>query len=506
MSIESSVVSISWIPSSAVTGLTSLARDAGVAHYDTPPPGVLADLEALRIADGFRFANDLRAWIEVDDGRIVGWGLTFAAVPLPDLQPEPTVSETSVRFVQTTGGRTGLAAPRRVNRPVRPVRGPTGLDHPGPHHLGRRLVLLRGRRRQSVPPALGLRPRQGLGRQVGPDRLRRLVLRKAFGSHSPWGDEQSPVIVTAVESELERQLSTIILGGGRRPENRGVKAGRTLVEQGAPGDELFVLLDGVLKVEVDGEVVAELGPGAILRERAILEAENPNLVGGDLGGGSNALAQQLLFRPVTGWFRYSTPVKPLYLCSASAHPGGGMHGMVGRNCARRVLADILLFAVTAQVISERLAPAMPRLAWYGKLVAWVGLFAGYAINAYGLVEWAMTDSTLSRPEMVRLMDTLQGVALPAVYQPGILTPLGFLALGIGLWRSHVVPTWTGAAFVFAAVTFPMGQIAGIFPVQVVCAALFLAGGIGLLSTVRSADARRGATEPATTSTPMTFVH
>ncbi len=59
---------------------------------------------------------------------------------------------------------------------------------------------------------------------------------------------------------------------------------------------------------------------------------------------------------------------------------------------------------------------------------------------------------------------------------------------------------------FAAVTFPMGQIAGIFPVQVVCAALFLAGGIGLLSTVRSADARRGATEPATTSTPMTFVH
>ncbi len=95
------MVSISWIPSSAVTGLTSLARDAGVAHYDTPPPGVLADLEALRIADGFRFANDLRAWIEVDDGRIVGWGhqghghigsttlrlgsrnLTFAAVPLP---------------------------------------------------------------------------------------------------------------------------------------------------------------------------------------------------------------------------------------------------------------------------------------------------------------------------------------------------------------------------------------------------------------------------------------
>ncbi|HEX2063006.1 MAG TPA: hypothetical protein VHE80_01155, partial [Acidimicrobiales bacterium] len=70
-----------------------------------------------------------------------------------------------------------------------------------------------------------------------------------------------------------------------------------------------------------------------------LEAANPNLVGGDLGGGSSALDQQLVFRPVPGWFRYATPLKGLYLCSASAHPGGGVHGMVGRNCARRVLRD-----------------------------------------------------------------------------------------------------------------------------------------------------------------------
>jgi phytoene dehydrogenase-like protein len=73
-----------------------------------------------------------------------------------------------------------------------------------------------------------------------------------------------------------------------------------------------------------------------------LEAENPNLVGGDLGGGSMALDQQAVLRPVPGWFRYATPVKGLYLCSASAHPGGGVHGMVGRNCARRVLADARL--------------------------------------------------------------------------------------------------------------------------------------------------------------------
>jgi phytoene dehydrogenase-like protein len=67
------------------------------------------------------------------------------------------------------------------------------------------------------------------------------------------------------------------------------------------------------------------------------EARNPNLVGGDLGGGTMSLQQQLVFRPVRGWFRYATPVKGLYLCSASAHPGGGVHGMAGRNAAQRIL-------------------------------------------------------------------------------------------------------------------------------------------------------------------------
>ena len=82
--------------------------------------------------------------------------------------------------------------------------------------------------------------------------------------------------------------------------------------------------------------------GTAVRTPPDLEGENPNLVGGDVGGGSTAIDQQLVFRPVPGWFRYRTPVKGLYLCSASAHPGGGVHGMVGRNCARRVLADARL--------------------------------------------------------------------------------------------------------------------------------------------------------------------
>jgi phytoene dehydrogenase-like protein len=79
--------------------------------------------------------------------------------------------------------------------------------------------------------------------------------------------------------------------------------------------------------------------GSSVRAPNDFETENPNLVGGDLGAGSSALDQQLVFRPVPGWFRHRTPVRGLYLCSASTHPGGAVHGMAGRNCARRVLAD-----------------------------------------------------------------------------------------------------------------------------------------------------------------------
>jgi phytoene dehydrogenase-like protein len=79
--------------------------------------------------------------------------------------------------------------------------------------------------------------------------------------------------------------------------------------------------------------------GLHVRTPTELAAENPNLVGGDLGAGSGSIDQQLVFRPVPGWFRYATPVRGLYLCSASTHPGGGVHGMVGRNCSARVLSD-----------------------------------------------------------------------------------------------------------------------------------------------------------------------
>jgi phytoene dehydrogenase-like protein len=71
-------------------------------------------------------------------------------------------------------------------------------------------------------------------------------------------------------------------------------------------------------------------------DSAGLERHNPNLVGGDISGGANMLSQ-LLARPVPGLNPYRTPVKHLYLCSASTPPGGGIHGMCGYWAARAAI-------------------------------------------------------------------------------------------------------------------------------------------------------------------------
>ncbi len=69
---------------------------------------------------------------------------------------------------------------------------------------------------------------------------------------------------------------------------------------------------------------------------ADLERRNPNLVGGDIGGGSNEL-RQLVARPVLRAVPYATPLAGVYLCSASTPPGGGVHGMCGYLAARAAL-------------------------------------------------------------------------------------------------------------------------------------------------------------------------
>ena len=91
--------------------------------------------------------------------------------------------------------------------------------------------------------------------------------------------------------------------------------------------------------------IEEYAPGfgdRVLARRLLgpreMQERDENLVGGALNGGTASLQQQLVFRPVPGLGRAETPVPGLYLGSASAHPGGGVHGACGSNAARAALA------------------------------------------------------------------------------------------------------------------------------------------------------------------------
>lgn len=70
-----------------------------------------------------------------------------------------------------------------------------------------------------------------------------------------------------------------------------------------------------------------------------MQAADANLVGGAINGGTAALHQQLVFRPTTGLGRPETPIEGLFLASAAAHPGGGVHGACGWNAALSALRD-----------------------------------------------------------------------------------------------------------------------------------------------------------------------
>jgi hypothetical protein len=285
----SSVTAISWIPSDAIAGLPKAPFELGVTHYDQIPPDQLEDLEELRRTDRFREANELRAFIDVDDGRIVGYGhlgqghigattvrvgpaaIRFPAVHLPDIRPEPEVTPSSVRFVQTVGGRMGLPTPR-------PVRHKPFVQF-WPSIAWTTLALTLNVDGSSSHELAGASP---FPRHWVYDDDGRLVeksgvvdfttwFNESFGEHTPWGAGDSPAVVATVESALERQLSASIMGGGAKPRIRTVSAGEALMEQGARGTQVYLILDGVFVVEVDGNQVAEIGPGAVVGERAALE-------------------------------------------------------------------------------------------------------------------------------------------------------------------------------------------------------------------------------------------
>ncbi|ACQ78650.1 putative transcriptional regulator, Crp/Fnr family [Beutenbergia cavernae DSM 12333] len=294
MRVQATATAVSWIPSESVTGALRAGFDLRLSHYDSPPPARLSspdEVRRLRDADGFRFANVLGVWADVDDDgvhdvgispssglamgatttRLAGLAIRFAAVSLPVLRHEPEVLGSGVRVVQTVGGRTGVPLPR-------PVPHPPFVQWSAPTVWTTLAVTLRPDGTSDVE-LLGASafPRHWV---YGPDGT--LVaksgltdpdgwLKHSFGERTPWSSSDSSVLVAEAESALERELSALIMRGGAEPEIRRVGAGAAVMRQGEPGDELFLVLDGVLDVAVDSTIVAEVGPGAVIGERALLE-------------------------------------------------------------------------------------------------------------------------------------------------------------------------------------------------------------------------------------------
>ena len=68
--------------------------------------------------------------------------------------------------------------------------------------------------------------------------------------------------------------------------------------------------------------------------------EQYGLPEGNIYHGELTMDQLFFMRPVSGWARYRTPIRHLYLCGAGSHPGGGVTGAPGYNAAREMLSDV----------------------------------------------------------------------------------------------------------------------------------------------------------------------
>jgi Cyclic nucleotide-binding domain len=289
MQIERSATSISWIPSDSIPGLLKVPFREGVMHYDPPPPLAITDLDGMRRRGEFRFANILRAWIDVEDGTIrdyghaggVLMGLTPISVGslnvlLPtkanqEIRQVPEATRYAVRFVQTAGGRPGFSFlkpsakwPFLVTRPFTIW---TTIEL---------TVRADGSSTQRLAGASPF-PRHWLyddaGHLVEKAALTRAMLwqRTAFGRHTPWGGEDQVPVVAPPETGLERALAEQVMHAGQRPAVRELRAGDFLFRQAEPGTLLAVVLDGIFEVRVDGQQVGQVGPGTVVGERASLD-------------------------------------------------------------------------------------------------------------------------------------------------------------------------------------------------------------------------------------------
>lgn len=135
------------------------------------------------------------------------------------------------------------------------------------------------------------------------------------GQHILW--VQVRVVPAAIRGDAANQIAATEWDEAKEAyADRAVE----IIERYAPGTKAKIL-------------------GRYVESPADLERRNPNLVGGDQIAGSHHLSQNFLFRPVSGWARYATPVRDLYLIGASTWPGAGTGAGSGTMLAKMLARD-----------------------------------------------------------------------------------------------------------------------------------------------------------------------
>ncbi len=299
-------------------------------------------------------------------GYMLGLTATTGGYPVPRGGAQ-TLANTLVRIVESHGGKLRLGA--RVNRVIVKDGRACGvrLDD------GSEIRAAKAVFANTSAPALLL---DLVDQQHVPARVVRKMKRFPHGwgtfkadwalsAPVPWSCDEArrSAVVHAGDSLDDLSQFTAEVRGGNLPHNPYLVIGQQslLDPTRAPAGEQTLWAYSRVPPRIDGgwsrtkerfldsveKRIEGLAPGfraLIKARRAVappdLEEMDANLVGGDLGGGSNAWHRQFVWRPVFPYFNYRMPVRGLYLCSSYAHPGAGVHGMCGHNAATIALRDL----------------------------------------------------------------------------------------------------------------------------------------------------------------------
>jgi phytoene dehydrogenase-like protein len=357
-----------------VRDLVELARDAVVPvrrfaseRFDGAGAGLLLAGSALHAdVTPTTALSGLLGWLLTGIGQTHGW-------PVPR-GGAGALTGALVRRLETKGGT--VRCNERVGRVLTDRHGASGVETED----GERVVARHGVLADVVAPALYL---DLLDRSVVPGRTIHDIRRYERGSATfkvnwtldgpiPWRD---PAVAGAgtvhlADSVDEMTMTAAQLVSGQIPQRPFVLLGQmttadptrsppgtetvwayTDVPQQVRSDSAGVLAGLCSSGDIEGfadriqQRIEERAPGfgSSIRHRSIqspsdMQRDDANLLHGDKSLGTAQLHQQLVFRPTPGLGRAETVVPKLFLASASAHPGGGVHGACGANAARAAIA------------------------------------------------------------------------------------------------------------------------------------------------------------------------